>query len=260
VALTIGWWTLDVTDAPALAPFYEQLLGWHRLFEDPREGIALVPPGDLVWGGHGLLLYAEHTTGPKSGKNPAHPDLRPADQAASVERALALGARRVDVGQGAAEWEVLADPEGNELCILAADGTVEEGLVVECWALDVADVDRAARFWGELLGWEVVERDDDGARLRDPARTAVPLDLFAVPDARAGKNRVHPDLIPAGEEGDRESLRREVERALTLGAHRVDIGQGDATWEVLVDTEGNELCILGPRGYLAGQERAPIPG
>ncbi|MBA3885921.1 MAG: VOC family protein [Acidobacteria bacterium] len=250
MALTIGWWTMDVTDAPGLAPFYEQLLGWHRLFEDPVEGIALVPPGDLVWGGHGLLLYADHTTGPKRTKNPAHLDLRPADQAASVEQALSLGARPVDIGQGNADWEVLADPEGNELCILAADRTVAEDLVVACWALDVADVDRAARFWGGLLGWEVVDRDNDGVRLQDPDRTAIPLDLFAVPDARQGKNRVHPDLIPSGEEGDRESQRREVERALSLGARRVDIGQGDATWEVLVDTEGNELCVLGPRGYL----------
>lgn len=250
MALTIGWWTMDVTDATGLARFYEQLLGWHRLFEDPVEGIALVPPGDLVWGGHGLLLYADHTTGPKRTKNPAHLDLRPADQAASVEQALSLGARPVDIGQGDANWQVLADPEGNELCILAADRTLAEDLVVACWALDVADVDRAARFWGDLLGWEVVDRDNDGVRLQDPDRTAIPLDLFAVPDARQGKNRVHPDLIPSGEEGDRESQRREVERALSLGAHRVDIGQGDATWEVLVDTEGNELCILGPRGYL----------
>jgi hypothetical protein len=84
-------------------------------------------------------------------------------------------------------------------------------------------------------------------RLQDPDRTAIPLDLFAVPDARQVKNRVHPDLIPSGEEGDRESQRREVERALSLGALRVDIGQGDATWEVLIDTEGNELRVLGPR-------------
>ncbi len=49
MALTIGWWTIDVTDAPGLAPFYEQLLSRHRLFEDPVEGIALVPPGDLAY-------------------------------------------------------------------------------------------------------------------------------------------------------------------------------------------------------------------
>jgi hypothetical protein len=53
---------------------------------------------------------------------------------------------------------------------------------------------------------------------------------------------------------------REVARALSLGAHRVDIGQGDATWEVLVDTEGNELCVLGPRGYLPEEGSALTAG
>jgi predicted enzyme related to lactoylglutathione lyase len=249
MALTIGWWTIDVQDAPALAPFYEELLGWRRLFEDPEEGIALVPPGDLAWGGHGLLLYTDHATAPKTTKNPAHMDLRPADQVASVARALELGARRVDIGQGAQTWEVLADPEGNELCILSADGSAERDLALECWALDVGDVERAARFWRALLGWEVVEREPGYVRLHDPARTAVALDLIEVPDPREGKNLVHPDLIPSGAEGDRAAQHREVERALSLGARRVDIGQGEQTWEVLVDTEGNELCILGPRDW-----------
>ncbi len=44
----------------------------------------------------------------------------PDDQQAEVERVLALGARRVDIGQGEQTWVVLADPEGNEFCILSA--------------------------------------------------------------------------------------------------------------------------------------------
>jgi catechol 2,3-dioxygenase-like lactoylglutathione lyase family enzyme len=169
-----------------------------------------------------------------------------------VARALELGARRVDIGQGEQTWEVLADPEGHELCILSADGSVAEGLAVESFALDVADVDRAAAFWTALLGWDVVEREDGYASLADPNGTALPLDLLQVPDARETKNLVHPDLIPSGDEGDEDARAREVARALELGARRVDIGQGDARWEVLVDTEGNELCILAPRGWHPG--------
>jgi predicted enzyme related to lactoylglutathione lyase len=251
MGLTIGWWTIDVADAAALAPFYEELLAWQRLFEDPEEGIALVPPGDPRWGGHGLLLYMEHETGPKRTKNPAHPDLRPADQQATVEKALSLGAQRVDVGQGEVSWEVLADPEGNELCVLAADGTVDQGVALEAWALDVTDLSRAVRFWSELLGWDVLEREKGYAQLRDPGRTGVALDLLQVPDAPQGKNRVHPDLIPSGAADDEDARPREVARALALGAARADIGQGEASWEVLVDPDGNELCILAPRGYLA---------
>jgi hypothetical protein len=54
----------------------------------------------------------------KAGKNRLHPDFRPVDQTAEVERLLSRGARRADVGQHDASWMVLADPEGNEFCIL----------------------------------------------------------------------------------------------------------------------------------------------
>ena len=54
----------------------------------------------------------------KSVKNRFHLDLRPGDQAAEVARLVALGARRVDVGQGDVSWVVLADPDGNEFCVL----------------------------------------------------------------------------------------------------------------------------------------------
>ena len=55
----------------------------------------------------------------KAGKNRLHLDFRPLDQAAEVERLLALGARCTDGGQGDASWVVLADPEGNEFCVLS---------------------------------------------------------------------------------------------------------------------------------------------
>ena len=58
-------------------------------------------------------------------KNQLHIDLRPDDQAAEVARALALGAQRIDVGQGEVSWVVLADPEGNEFCILRAKPAAE---------------------------------------------------------------------------------------------------------------------------------------
>ena len=55
----------------------------------------------------------------KTIKNRLHLDFRPDDQAAEVDRLLALGARRVDIGQGEQPWVVLADPEGNEFCVLS---------------------------------------------------------------------------------------------------------------------------------------------
>jgi hypothetical protein len=59
------------------------------------------------------------SAGPKSGKNRNHPDLVAGDAAAEVERLIGLGARRADVGQTGNEgFTVLADPEGNEFCVL----------------------------------------------------------------------------------------------------------------------------------------------
>ncbi|MEM7271647.1 MAG: VOC family protein [Actinomycetota bacterium] len=64
------------------------------------------------------ILFLPAESG-KVGQNRLHIDLRPDDQAAEVERLLALGASRIDVGQGDVSWVVMADPEGNEFCVLA---------------------------------------------------------------------------------------------------------------------------------------------
>ena len=240
MGLQLGWWTVDALDAPALARFWEGLLGWPRLFTDDS-GVALVPelPPTL---GRGFLLYADHGTGPKQHKNRAHLDLRGPDQAALVARAIELGAAPVDVGQGDdVSWEVLADPEGNEFCILAAPADEPS---VEEWVLDANDVERVAGFWASLLGWEVVDSDDAAIELRDPARTADGLLILRTTDEKRGKNRVHPDLFP--DQPGEEARQAEVERALSLGATRADIGQGDVQWSVLADPEGNEFCVLLP--------------
>ena len=64
-------------------------------------------------------VFFQKVPEPKTAKNRLHIDLTPDDQAAEVERILALGARRADVGQGEdVTWTVLADPEGNEFCVL----------------------------------------------------------------------------------------------------------------------------------------------
>jgi hypothetical protein len=58
---------------------------------------------------------------PKTGKNRLHFDLTPpvdSDQQAEVDRLIALGATRIDIGQGEVSWVVMADPDGNEFCVL----------------------------------------------------------------------------------------------------------------------------------------------
>ena len=105
-------WTLDVQNVAVMAAFWSEALGY-RADLRPDGSAKLYPPGD------GLSVWLQPSAGPKSGKNRNHPDLVADDPAAEVDRLVALGARRTDVGQTGAEgFTVLADPEGNEFCIL----------------------------------------------------------------------------------------------------------------------------------------------
>lgn len=110
----IAQWTLDVQDMPRMAEFWSQVLGYE--IDAGRDGSAsLRPPA----GSGRLDVRLRASAGPKQGKKRNHPDLRTDDVEAEVERVVALGARRVDVGQSDDDpFVVLADPEGNESCIL----------------------------------------------------------------------------------------------------------------------------------------------
>jgi catechol 2,3-dioxygenase-like lactoylglutathione lyase family enzyme len=99
-------------DPVALGQWWCEALGWVVVDDDPP--VFEVQPQD---GRLPALLFLA-VDEPKRSKNRLHLDFRPDDQAAEVERLLALGAVRVDIGQGDVPWVVLADPEGNEFCVL----------------------------------------------------------------------------------------------------------------------------------------------
>ena len=111
---------IDTTDPARLAPFWEAALGWRRTYDTPDEIVLEPPEGSHEDGVLPDLLFLR-VPEEKTTKNRLHIDLRPDDQAAEVSRLEALGARRVSVGQGTdVSWVVLADPDGNELCVLRA--------------------------------------------------------------------------------------------------------------------------------------------
>jgi predicted enzyme related to lactoylglutathione lyase len=124
VTLALDWITIDAHDPERVAKFWAEVLDYETEYDsatDPEaeEGsereIALAPKN----GSSTKILIGENHD-QKNVKNRLHFDLRPDDQAAEVERVLALGARKVDIGQGEQTWVVMADPEGNEFCILRA--------------------------------------------------------------------------------------------------------------------------------------------
>ncbi len=103
--------------------------------------------------------------------------------------------------------------------------------------VDAADPGALGRWWARALGWVVVNDDPEEFEIR-PAPDRTPGLLFSrVPEHKTLKNRLHLDFRP-------EDQQAEVARLLGLGATHADVGQGDETWVVLADPEGNEFCVL----------------
>ncbi|MET9319415.1 VOC family protein [Streptomyces sp. NPDC003038] len=112
--MTLEWEqvVVDLVDPVALGQWWAAALGW-VVVDSSAEEFEIRPEPDRLPG----LLFGR-VEGSKTVKNRLHLDLRPDDQDAEVTRLVAHGARRVDIGQGDQPWVVLADPEGNEFCVL----------------------------------------------------------------------------------------------------------------------------------------------
>ena len=110
-----------------------------------------------------------------------------------------------------------------------------EEIVVDC-----RDPVSLARWWQTVTGWQVVGENSDGVELA-PTPGQTPSIMFTeVAEPKRYKNRLHLDWVP-------DDQHAEVERLLSLGASRVDIGQDSAPWVVMADPEGNEFCVLAAR-------------
>ena len=105
---------VDSEDPARLARWWAEALGYQIVHEEPAE-VEIRRTADELPG----LLFTPVPEA-KTVKNRLHIDLRPDDQEAEVERLVNMGARPVDIGQHDVSWVVLADPEGNEFCVLAA--------------------------------------------------------------------------------------------------------------------------------------------
>lgn len=111
--------------------------------------------------------------------------------------------------------------------------------------IDAHDASALARFWSAVLDQPILFEDDDEVLVGADLHAYPGLCFLPVPDAKSVKNRLHIDLAP-------DDFDAELERILALGAIRVDIGQGDVSWAVLADPEGNEFCVLRPKSSLTG--------
>jgi predicted enzyme related to lactoylglutathione lyase len=235
----------DANDPAALARFWASALDW-EIADETAEEIDIWPAGYHYPDPAVVPIVFVPVPEPKTGKNRVHLDLASSSlehQAALVRRLRELGARPVDIGQGEVPWVVLADPEGNEFCVLEPRARYADTGPVAAILTDCADPVALAGFWAGAAGWPAAYAEESICGLRSPAGTGPYLEFLRVPGAKLVKNRVHPDVAPY--RGDDPAA--EVARLRGLGARPADVGQDDVNWTVLADPESNEFCVLSPR-------------
>ncbi|WP_370943026.1 VOC family protein [Amycolatopsis sp. cg5] len=210
----------DAADPGAAARFWAELLGW-------RLGDAEVRPPASDGCEFGLTFT--QASEPKQGKNRLHPDLAshtPDHQKSIVDKALSLGARRLDLGQGDVPWVVLADPEDNEFCVLEPREVYLDAGALAALVVDAHEPDVLATFWSGALGWPIKNRAPEIVGLRSPGERGAWLECLRTKDIKTGMNRLRLEIAAA----DVGSLR--AAGAMPLG-----------TGGLMADPEGNEFHL-----------------
>jgi predicted enzyme related to lactoylglutathione lyase len=236
----------DANDPSGLARFWSSVLDW-QIADETQEEVDVWPTGYTYPDPNAVPIVFVLVPEAKTAKNRVHLDLAStsaAHQAELVSRAKDLGGRPVDIGQGDVPWVVMADPEGNEFCVLEPRDIYRDTGPVAAILTDCGDPATLARFWVNAAGWQIKYAEEDIVGLRSPEGAGPYLEFLRVPDKKVVKNRVHPDVAPY--RGDDPAV--EVARLRDAGATPADVGQGDqVSWTVLADPEGNEFCVLSPR-------------
>ncbi|MER7165808.1 VOC family protein [Micromonospora sp. NPDC000207] len=235
---------MKARDDSALGGFWAAALGWGISSEAP--GVTnLEPEGFAYPDPAAVCIDVVVSTEPKAGKNRVHVDLATTSAAHRTEletRLRDLGATPADVGQGDVGWTVMADPEGNEFCVLDPRPLYQDTGPIAAVVVDCVDPRAMARFWGAATDWTVHEVTDHDAVLRSAKGVGPYLRFVRSPEAKTGWNRVHLDVRPyPGDDPETETA-----RLVTLGATVVDLGAAVVPWTVLADPEGNEFCLLTP--------------
>ncbi|GGV82317.1 hypothetical protein GCM10015535_23550 [Streptomyces gelaticus] len=236
---------IKALDDSAVGRFWAQALGWSAR----KTGVTthVGPGGDPVRPDPvAVCVDAVPVAEPRTTtKNRVHLDLATtsaAHQAELVARLGALGATPAHVGQGEVPWTVLADPEGNEFCVLEPREIYRDTGPIAAVVVDCADPRAMARFWGEATDWSLHEVTDDRAVLRSARGIGPYLEFLRTPGVKTVPDRVHLGLLPyPGDDGAAE-----VARLRALGATDLDLDQGDVPWTCLADPEGHEFCVLAP--------------
>ncbi|WP_330185392.1 VOC family protein [Nocardia sp. NBC_01503] len=231
----------DAVEPRSVARFWAELLGWEVLVDRPGEvDVAASDPDGLD-----VALTFLPARRSKSAKNRIHLDLssRSLDhQRVQVDRALSLGARRLDIGQGAVPWAVLADPEGNEFCVLEPREHYVDTGAVAAIVVDTENPLRLAEFWSTAAGWPVTHDSARYAGIRSATGQGPWLEFLRTPEAQGECSRLHLDLIAFPTDDPAEEAARL--RAAGAVPMNPDTPPANAPALVLADPETNEFCLL----------------
>jgi hypothetical protein len=228
VALRLEAVTFEVADVSAVAAFWAGLLERDVLAEP---GGALVP-GDETQVGLRFISSDTDQVGPRR----LHLHLTSSSldgQRRTVETALRLGGRHLDVGQEAdADFVVLADPDGDELFVIEPENSFLAG-TGRLGEVTCEGTRGVGLFWREALDWSLVRDQNQETAVQSPlGGTKVSWGGPPV-EPKNGRNRQRFDLLTA-------DLTSEVERLVKLGATRLeDLGGGVE----LADPDGNEFAL-----------------
>ena len=228
MALRLEAVTFEVVDVPAVASFWAGLLDRESHVE---------PAGELVAGDEtqvGLRFLASDTD--QVGPRRLHLHVTSnevQDQQRTVETALRLGGRHIDVGQGVDDgFVVLADPDGNELCVISPGNNflADTGYLGEVTCDGTRSV---GLFWRDALGWPLVWDENEETAVQSPLG-GTKLSWGGPPlQPKSGRNRQRFDLVTS-------DLSSETERLVSLGATALSDRPGGLE---LADPDGNEFVL-----------------
>ena len=243
MALRVVQVNFKAGDEIALGNFWAHALDWEISSEAP--GVINLQPPHFSWPEPSALsIDVVRVPDPHNVRYRAHLDLATtslAHQAELVEHVLSLGATRADIGQGDVPWKVMRDPEGNLFCVLEPREIYGDTGPIAAVVVHCEDPRALGNFWDQATDWNLFESEAGFASLRSNAGVGPYLEFLRANAPIRSTGRMHLDLKPYA--GDDQAS--EVARLIALGAHEIDLGQGQVSWVCMGDPEGNDFCVLG---------------
>lgn len=239
VAVELLALTIDSSSPKELAQFWARALEWD-ISELPSGEVELIPTDSTSFG----LLFRSGAEA-KVGQNAIHVDLTSSsiqDQRSSVTDLIVNGARPTDVGQVGDEGHVvLADPDGNELCVIEPGNR----FLASCPRLGAVNCDGTKElgyFFSTLLAWPLVWDQDDETAIHSPSGDGPKITWSGPPlMAKSPRERIHFHVTPAAG----TSVEAAVVELIRLGATPLQSGShGCVGATAFVDVDGNELCLV----------------